>query len=184
MRTSPTPPLPGNSGHHAVMFYRDPHRLCQLVADFLGDGLAAQQPVVVIASPIHRKTISTELAHRHFDVERLMNDGQIVMLDAFTMLRPFMVNGEPHAANFRAIVGDVLTRAEALRRVGAVRAYGEMVDVLWRRGRRHAAIRLEILWNDLASRHALSLLCGYAMGNFYKETGRESICAQHTHVHA
>ena len=58
-----------------------------------------------------------------------------------------------------------------------------MVDVLWRRGESDAAIRLEVLWNDLAATHTFSLLCGYAIGNFYKETSKlEEVCHQHTHV--
>ena len=58
-----------------------------------------------------------------------------------------------------------------------------MVDVLWRRGQSDAAIRLEVLWNDLAALYSFSLLCGYAIGTFYKETSRiEDVCRQHTHV--
>jgi hypothetical protein len=64
-----------------------------------------------------------------------------------------------------------------------IRAYGEMVDVLWKAERADAAIRLEMLWNKLAARHGFALLCGYAMGNFYKQTDLfEEVCRQHTHV--
>lgn len=44
---------------------------------------------------------------------------------------------------------------------------------------------VEVLWNDLATRYSFALLCGYAMGSFYKETatrGYEHVCSQHTHV--
>jgi hypothetical protein len=47
-----------------------------------------------------------------------------------------------------------------------------MVDLLWRGGQAEAAIRLEVLWNELASTRTFSLLCGYAIGNFYKQTRR------------
>ena len=58
-----------------------------------------------------------------------------------------------------------------------------MVDVLWKEGKPEAAIRLEMLWNKLAQQHGFALLCGYSMGNFYKETkGFEAICREHTHV--
>ncbi len=30
--------------------------------------------------------------------------------------------------------------------------------------------------------HDFSLLCGYAMGSFYKDAGMRDICAQHSHV--
>lgn len=39
-----------------------------------------------------------------------------------------------------------------------------------------------MLWNDLAQTRDFSLLCGYAMGNFYKDAALEEICAQHTHA--
>ncbi len=57
-----------------------------------------------------------------------------------------------------------------------------MVDVLWQEHLTVAAIRLEVLWNQLAMTHDFSLLCGYAMGSFYKEAGMRDICAQHSHV--
>ena len=57
-----------------------------------------------------------------------------------------------------------------------------MVDVLWRDGQQDAAIHLEMLWNQLAHKQAFSLLCGYAMGNFYKDSNFEDICGQHSHV--
>jgi hypothetical protein len=58
-----------------------------------------------------------------------------------------------------------------------------MVDVLWKKGRAEAAIKLEILWNELAQTHTFQLLCGYSMGNFYKQTKYfEQVCQQHSHV--
>ena len=69
------------------------------------------------------------------------------------------------------------------RRAGAVvHAYGEMVDVLWKAGQTPAAIRLEILWNSLRSRYTFSLLCGYAVGSFYKDAAVDEICSHHSHV--
>jgi signal transduction histidine kinase len=60
-----------------------------------------------------------------------------------------------------------------------------MVNLLWTDGNPEAAIRLEELWNDLASTHSFSLLCTYAMGNFYKAADGhpfEEICRRHGHV--
>ena len=63
-----------------------------------------------------------------------------------------------------------------------MRAYGEMVDVLWQDGLTSAALRLETLWNELTRTQDFSLLCGYAMRIFYKQAGMREICAQHSHV--
>jgi hypothetical protein len=57
-----------------------------------------------------------------------------------------------------------------------------MVDVLWKDGRDVAAIQLEMLWNRLARSHQFSLLCGYAMGSFYKDAHVMDVCRQHTHL--
>ncbi len=55
--------------------------------------------------------------------------------------------------------------------------------MLWKRGLADAAIYLEILWNRLAARYAFALLCGYRMGNFYRQAEKfEEVCRQHTHV--
>ena len=58
-----------------------------------------------------------------------------------------------------------------------IRAYGEMVDVLWKQGRIEATIRLEMLWNKLANRYGIALLCGYAVGNFDKRPRLSRKCA-------
>jgi len=65
------------------------------------------------------------------------------------------------------------------------RVSGEMVDILWQDGNPDGAIRLEILWNQLASAYDFELLCGYAMGHFYKETRdprHDAVCGHHSRV--
>jgi hypothetical protein len=61
-----------------------------------------------------------------------------------------------------------------------------MVDVLWKRGNPEGAIRLEILWNRVSTHAHFSLLCGYAVGNFYKQVGtgpdRDAVCSLHNNV--
>jgi signal transduction histidine kinase len=67
----------------------------------------------------------------------------------------------------------------------AVRAFGEMVDLLWKDGNTEGAIRLEELWNGFAAHHRFSLLCAYSMGNFVgtAHAGQfQAICHAHTHV--
>ena len=43
---------------HAVRFYDSKESLCRIVAAFLGDGLAAGQPGLVIGTPEHRAGIA------------------------------------------------------------------------------------------------------------------------------
>jgi hypothetical protein len=175
-------PLPGQSGHHGVQFYNDAHKLCTSVADFLGDGIAAGQPLIVVATPKHRQAIVNELRTRHFDVDGLLRDGEMAMLDAKETLELFMVDGVPDGKRFHDAVGAKIEKVRRGRNDCVIRAYGEMVDLLWRSGNPEGATRLELLWNDLAEKHSFSLLCGYAIGNFYKETqGMQHVCDLHTH---
>ena len=176
-------PEPLAAHHHAVQFYGSDQILMQTVAGFLAGGLIAGQPAVVIATPAHSTAIFDELAHRLIDVNAAKRIGDLVFLDANAMLGRFMRNGMPDAGAFRHEVGGVISQTLAGRTTTALRAYGEMVDVLWKRGNEDAAITLEVLWNELSRTHPFELLCGYSIGNFYKQTGSfERICEQHTHV--
>src|SRR5919109_3492914 len=142
--------VPGNPGHHAVQFYSDDTRLCLSVADFLADGLAAGQPTVVVATRDHRERLFDELTARRFDLTNLVQAGTLLVLDAQETLDKFMVDGHPDPAAFKEVVGAAIDRVCWFSGESVVRAYGEMVDVLWRRGESEAAIKLELLWNDLA----------------------------------
>jgi hypothetical protein len=172
-----------HAGHfHAVRFYKDADGLCRIVANFLAEGFADGNPAIVIATPVHRAGIAAQLAHQSLDCAQLEATGALTMVDAEDTLAQFMIDGRPDAARFRDAITPVIERACAGRRDCTVRAYGEMVDVLWKKGQTVAATRLEMLWNQLANTHTFSLLCGYAMGNFYKDAAVEEICSHHSHV--
>ena len=171
-----------DSHTHVVQFYESDEFLVDAAAGFLMDGLTLAQPVVLIATDSHRAAFEQRLSSRGHDVEGLRRKGHFVSADARTTLESFMSGGMPDPERFRIAVGDVISRSAAERPGRRVRAYGEMVDVLWRDGNRRAAIRLEELWNDLAATHDFSLLCAYQMGNFYRATDSaefDEVCRTH-----
>jgi hypothetical protein len=167
---------------HAVKFYESRESLCRIVAKFLGEGLLTRQPALIIATPEHRAGILAELRVRHFDVDGTQAGGDLLLLDADEMLATFMVDGMPDADLFFASATRAIERVCRGRESCTTRAYGEMVDVLWKAGQDVAAIRLEMLWNKLAMTDDFSLLCGYAMGNFYKDASLAEIHQHHSHV--
>jgi hypothetical protein len=170
-----------NGGHfHAVRFYEDETSLCRIVSGFIGEGIAIGQPALVIATAAHNECILENLRASGVDVAALQRKNELLMLDARDTLNLFMEDGLPNPERFHEVA------AGALRRVAGspdrtIRAYGEMVDLLWKDGRSAASIKLEMLWNRLAGTHDFSLLCGYAMGNFYKDVTIEDVCRHHTH---
>lgn len=180
MSTTPT----RQSGHfHAVRFYDSVESLARMVAGFLAEGLTAKQPALAIATPDHSRAIEAALVAKGWDIAALKASGELTMLDAEETLAAFMVDDMPDAAKFRAIASQAIERACRGRKDCTIRAYGEMVDVLWKRNQSVAAIRLEMLWNKLATTEDFSLLCGYAMGNFFKDAHqRMDVCRQHTHL--
>jgi hypothetical protein len=165
-----------------VRFYDNEKSLAQIVAQFLGEGLTANDPALVVATPTQRAAIIRELVVKGFDAVELQRSGALVLLDAEDTLAAFMIDGSPDSERFRKRMRDVITGVRRNRDKSTLRIYGQMVDVLWKNGNRDAAIRLEMLWNQLAASQHFSLLCGYAMGHFYKGPGLEQVCEQHTHV--
>jgi hypothetical protein len=175
-------PETGHGHHHAVKFYGTDDSLFTTVAGFLAEGLIVRQPAIVIATPSHQAAIVEYLCGRLIDCDAALRRGDLLLLDAEETLGLFMVNGLPDKDLFEKSVGAIVQQTLA-GRPGVMRAYGEMVDVLWKQGQTDAAIALEILWNKLAHKHNFGLLCGYSMGSFYKQSKQlESVCAQHTHV--
>jgi hypothetical protein len=170
------------SRFHAVQFYGNPAALCRIVASFIGEGLARGAAAALMVTPDHAKRIDACLGQDGFDVDALKRDGALVVLDARDTLNQFMMAGTPNPGAFRRTVGGLLTEMRRGQRDRGIRAYGEMVDLLWKDGREGAAIRLETLWNQLATSREFDLLCGYAMGNFYKGPALDAITRQHTHV--
>lgn len=182
-QTDPLPKARTNEGghFHAVKFYENRESLCRMISEFLGEGFIGQQLALVIATPEHRAGILDELRTRHFDVDGMQSAGELLVLDAEQALSTFMVGGMPDADLFNRWAIDAMGRVcrDSTR---PIRAYGEMVDLLWKANHTVAAVRLEMLWNQLAATHDFSLLCGYSMGSFYKGAHLAEICDHHTHV--
>ncbi len=170
--------------HHAVQFYDDEKALYTTVAGFLGQGLMDDQPAILIATAAHRQPMLDYLRARTLDVDHALVRGDLIVLDAEKTLARFMLDDRPSADAFESTVGTLIRELLIKRsQQTLIRAYGEMVDVLWQEGKPDAAIRLEVLWNRLADRYGFALLCGYSIGHFYRQTDRfEDVCRQHAHV--
>jgi hypothetical protein len=168
---------------HLVHFYETEDALASAVAKFVGGGLSVGNVVTTIATSEHTQAVQRLLGAAGVDVDAVRASGQLLILDAHETLGKVMRDGEPDPRLFEAVVGDLMAEREALASGAGMRAYGEMVDVLWKRGEKSAALRLEELWNDLQMRRSFALLCAYSMGKFYKEPATiHSVCATHTEV--
>jgi hypothetical protein len=176
--------------YHAVQFYKDEHSLAGTVARFLAEGLSSGEPSIIIATPSHSDLILKEVSSLGLDTDERRRTGELHILDASKALSSFMVGGmvggTPDPVKFKLHVGNAIEALCAGRRPCPIRAYGEMVDILWQEGNCDGAIKLELLWNQLAITHEFALLCGYAFGHFYKETSEaryKEVCDQHSEIY-
>ncbi|MDB6125198.1 MAG: putative two-component sensor histidine kinase protein [Pedosphaera sp.] len=168
---------------HFVQFYEDDAFLVESVGAFVGAGLGAGNGAIVIATPAHREALEERLEAQGLDLDAIKKRGQYVPLDAAETLAKFMVNGTPDEDLFNEVVGGLVTEVAKGRR--GLRAFGEMVALLWAEGNGSAAIRLEELWNDLGKVHSFSLFCAYPMKGFRGEANGEPfihICKEHSRV--
>jgi signal transduction histidine kinase/CheY-like chemotaxis protein len=144
---------------HGVQFYEDDEVLCDSVARYLGAGLALGESVLVIATDLHWQTIVVALGANAFDVTRAMAAGRLTFREAGETLAKLMAGDMPDRRLFREVLDGLLAAAGP-----QVRAYGEMVDLLWRAGNLAGALRLEELWNELREERSLPLLGAHVVG--------------------
>lgn len=170
---------------HDVQFYETEDFLFGSVGEYLATGVRLGQPIVVIATGAHRKAYKDAMRARGANPDDLTEGRDVIWLDARETLAAFMEGGQPNAELFDLTVGRVFESLRRNRRYVMIRAHGEMVDLLWREGKADAALAVEELWNELATRHSFSLLCTYSrptLANVVKLDGIDRICACHARV--
>jgi hypothetical protein len=128
---------------------------------FLGEGLAAGEAALVIAAPAHVDAFICQLSEDGHDPIGAIRSGRLALVDAATMLADVMPAGSLDRDAFMRSVGGTLSALRVRSGVRRLRAYGEMVGILWQARRYPDAAVLEGYWNELLSEEDLSLFCGY-----------------------
>jgi PAS domain S-box-containing protein len=168
---------------HVMLAYEEDAHLLDTVSHFAATGLAAGEATVVIATPPHREQLEARLCAQGVDLASARLQGQYVPVDAAETLAQVMSNGWPDAERFADVVGGIIACAGS--RYPRVRAFGEMVALLWVAGHEDAALRVEALWHDLIHTYTFPLLCAYPMPGFARRAHTSqflTICAAHSHV--
>ena len=171
---------------HAVHFYDgDVRRLAPGVCRYLAEGMRRGEGAIVIARDSHRLAFARQLATDGIDTQSAVQQARLVLLDADATLASFMLRGMPDWEHFKAAIEPALEEVKAGSANGRVRAYGEMVDLLWSSGYSAAATLLEQFWNRLLAARGFSLYCAYQIDVFGKEfqgSVLDSVLCEHTHV--
>lgn len=166
-------------GDHVVQFYRDEQDLADQAGGHLARTVEDGGVALVIATPAHQAAFEARLAVASINVAAARDGGAWLALDAGRTLDQCTAGGRPDPAAFDRVVGGLLREAAGQGR--PVRAFGEMVALLWASGLVNAAIQLEQMWNEMCRRYPFSLWCAYPAGDA-DLASFTAVCRQHTAV--
>ena len=167
---------------HLVQIYENEKIFLDTLEGFAGTGFLANDSVVIIATATHLDALNTRLRSQGFDLNALVKADQYIPIDAEDLLSIFLVDGWIDEKIFNSFINDIVFRAK--QRNGKVRAFGEMVAVLWEQGHCDATVQLENLWNQLHGKSPFTLFCAYPKTGFLQPAtdSIDIICKQHARV--
>ena len=167
---------------HEVQFYPDDGVLLDTLVRYVGRGLMAGEGVIVIATREHLRALEENLSAFTIGMATNRLTDAYIAIDAHEALAKFMVNRWPDDELFQEFVMGLVRRASARGR--RVRAFGEMVALLWAQGNTAATVRLEYLWDNVCKLKSLPLFCAYPKAGFNQETSASlaEICAAHSRI--
>lgn len=165
---------------HVVQIYENDEDFLDLLTGFVSGGVNAGECAVVIATAAHLTALDERLAALGYAVPLLKSQTQYLPLDAEETLSKFMVNDWPDENLFNKVISEVIVKAKGNSR--KVRAFGEMVAILWAKGQVGATVRLEHLWNKFCENEAFCLFCAYPQSGFTQDAAESvmHICSAHT----
>jgi hypothetical protein len=176
---------PHPRGHFVQLYEADEVALAKNVGLYLWEGLRQGEGVLVIATPEHQELFSGHLDHVGANLPALLGSQQLVFWDAQDTLNQFMAGGQPAWQQFESVIRTAMRQVRPMRGADGLRAYGEMVGLLWKARQFAASIRLEQLWNRLLEQSSFSLYCSYAIDVFGKEFevgNLDGVLCTHTHL--
>jgi hypothetical protein len=166
---------------HVLQIYETDGIFLDALAGFVGGGINANDSCIVIATPAHLAALENRLTSYGISISGLIKDDRYIPLDAEELLSKFMVSGWPNELDFNKTVSSLLNRARGLNN-RKIRAFGEMVAILWAQGNTGATVNLEHLWNKFAAKESFCLFCAYPKAGFTEgiTDSIEHICSAHS----
>ena len=167
---------------HVVQIYENDKVFIDTLEGFIGSGILAGDSVIIIATKEHLKILEGRLMKQGFNIHSLSKSDRYITLDAKEALSNFIVNDWPDEILFIEFISKLIQRAQ--KNNSHVRAFGEMVALLWEKGFNGATVQLENLWNQLHKKDGFTLFCAYPRIGFTQDANdsMETICCSHTKV--
>lgn len=173
-----------HSHEHLVQLYGDDHEsLARNVSRFLSEGWRNGEGLLVVATASHRELLTKQLRGDGVDPVEAVREGRLVWLGAEAVLAGILVDDQLSPARFEQLIGGALRALMAHPGTPGVRAFGELVGLLWRAGRSTVAVQLEELWCGLLAAEPLQLFCAYpidVLGSEFEEGTVGALLDAHT----
>jgi hypothetical protein len=149
---------------HVVQIYDNDGFFLDALAGYVGGGINSGDCCIVIATKAHLEALHDRLRRHVVRVDTLISDKRYIPLEADDILSRFIVNGWPDETLFMKTISGLIKKADRKKR--RIRAFGEMVAILWAQGNKEATIELERLWNKFCEKEELCLFCAYPKNGF------------------
>lgn len=151
---------------HVVQLYRTASFMQKSVAAWIAPALERGGGACVLSTAGNAARVRAQLRADGVDPVPHERDGRLLFVDAEDMIARVMVDGAPDPERFTGAVGGIVQSLKATCGPDAeIRAWGELVNILWRRGEPHAAERLEELWSRFLASERIRLLCAYGVAD-------------------
>jgi hypothetical protein len=165
---------------HVIQIYENDGIFLDALSGFVGGGINADECCIVIATDAHLRALEARLTKYGIHIHDLIAENRYIPINAHDMLSKFMVNGWPDENLFNKTVSEVITKGAGNNR--RIRAFGEMVAILWAQGHNGATVHLEHLWNKYCEKQSFCLFCAYPRSGFTEDinTSIMHICGSHS----
>jgi hypothetical protein len=166
---------------HVLQIYENDSVFLDALTGFVGSGINSNDACIVIATPKHLSALANRLTSYGVSISNLIENDRYIPLDAEKTLSKFMVNGWPDETAFNQTISSLLMSARGNNKRN-IRAFGEMVAILWAQGNFGATVNLEHLWNKFAAKESFCLFCAYPKAGFTEHLSDsiEHICSAHS----
>jgi hypothetical protein len=165
-----------------IQMYEEDDTFLDRLGSFVSDGIHSQEATIVIATSSHLRGLENRILLNGINPDAARESNLYIPLDVNETLARFIVYGSPDEASFRQLITGLIERAEGLR----IRAFGEMVALLWGQGFKSATMKLEEFCNSYCNDEAYHFFCEYPKYGFNLEAklSMDNICRKHSEVAA
>jgi hypothetical protein len=172
-------------GVHSIEIYEDDGELIKSLVAIVATSLSFGDSALIVATPEHRAELARELVAAGIPLDDCAHEGRYVSLDAEEVMNSVMLDGYPDRNLFEKNFCSVLSsiRDHARNKNRGLTIYGECVALLWKEGRKDAALELERFWQDVFHEDpTFHLHCAYPRAVFADGSEIQSVEETHSHV--